>query len=192
MPSSTLLRVLRTQSENICFFTQNKQANGYTINTAPRRIPPAKTLPRGQPSRRYLSTSPCSQATVEASVLSLDFLRPAWKAEPPAFTRPGQQVTSAHQLRNSLNGARHASTDTWLLLRRLWGFNRRRPADALKPNDLPSFPGFLGDGSETTLGRSIAGKASNELKLRCTEIDENGNVTLVNGEFKKAELIAKV
>lgn len=42
------------------------------------------------------------------------------------------------------------------------------------------------------LGRSLAGKASNELKLRCTEFDENGNVTLVNGEFKKSELIAKV
>jgi hypothetical protein len=28
--------------------------------------------------------------------------------------------------------------------------------------------------------------------LRCTEFDENGNVTLVNGEFRKSELIAKV
>ena len=42
------------------------------------------------------------------------------------------------------------------------------------------------------LGRNLSGKASNELKLRCTEFDENGNVTLVNGEFKKSELIAKV
>lgn len=191
-PSSTLLRILRTQSENFCFFTQNTQANGYTNTTPLRRIPPEKTLPRGQPSRRYFSTSPCPQATVEASVLNLDFLRPAWKAEPPTFTWSGQAVASAHQLRNSLNRTRHASTDTWPLLRRLWGFNRRKSADALKRNDLPSFPGFLGDGAETTLGRSIAGKASNELKLRCTEIDGNGNVTLVNGEFRKAELIAKV
>ncbi|KAI4122753.1 MAG: hypothetical protein LQ347_006399 [Umbilicaria vellea] len=190
-PSSTLLRILRTQSENACFFTQNPQANGYINTTASRRIPPEKTLPRGQPSRRYLSTSPCSQATVEASLLNLDFLRPAWKAEPPTFTRSGQHVASAHQLRNSLNGSRHASTNTWPLLRRLWGFNRRKAADALRPNDLPSFPGFLGDDAETTLGRSVSGKGSNELKLRCTEFDENGNVTLVNGEFKKAELIAK-
>jgi hypothetical protein len=34
-------------------------------------------------------------------------------------------------------------------------------------------------------------KPSTELKLRCTEFDENGNVVLVNGEFKKQELIAK-
>ena len=30
------------------------------------------------------------------------------------------------------------------------------------------------------------------MKLRCTEFDENGNVTVVDGEFKKSELIAKV
>lgn len=41
-----------------------------------------------------------------------------------------------------------------------------------------------------SLGRSA--KAANEPKLRCTEFDEDGNVVLVNGEFKKSELIAKV
>lgn len=48
--------------------------------------------------------------------------------------------------------------------------------------------GFLDDNSG--LGGRII-KPSNELKLRCTEFDENGNVTLVNGEFRKSELIAK-
>ena len=42
------------------------------------------------------------------------------------------------------------------------------------------------------LGRNISPKSANEAKLRCTEFDENGNVVLVNGEFKKSELIAKV
>ena len=37
----------------------------------------------------------------------------------------------------------------------------------------------------------MSAKAANEQKLRCTEFDENGNVVLVNGEFKKSELIAK-
>ena len=68
---------------------------------------------------------------------------------------------------------------------------QRKPDSTLKPHDLPRLPGFLDDGGGTTLGRS-AGKASNELKLRCTELDENGNVTLTSGEFKKSELIAKV
>jgi magnesium transporter len=34
--------------------------------------------------------------------------------------------------------------------------------------------------------------AALEPRLRCTEVDENGNVILVDGEFKKTELIAKV
>lgn len=42
------------------------------------------------------------------------------------------------------------------------------------------------------LSRALArSPASNDLKLRCTEFDSNGNVTLVSGEFKKSELIAK-
>ena len=34
-------------------------------------------------------------------------------------------------------------------------------------------------------------KPSHDLRLRCTEFDEHGNVTLVNGEFKKGELMDK-
>ena len=56
-------------------------------------------------------------------------------------------------------------------------------------NDLPPLSGFLDD-SNSGLGGRIT-KPNNELKLRCTEFDENGNVTLVNGEFRKGELIAK-
>ncbi|KAF2479746.1 hypothetical protein BDY17DRAFT_304532 [Neohortaea acidophila] len=54
---------------------------------------------------------------------------------------------------------------------------------------LPPLQGFLDDSNAGLGGRII--KPSNELKLRCTEFDENGNVTLVNGEFRKSELIAK-
>ena len=34
-------------------------------------------------------------------------------------------------------------------------------------------------------------KPSHDLRLRCTEFDGNGNVTLVNGEFRKSELMDK-
>jgi len=59
----------------------------------------------------------------------------------------------------------------------------------LKHGDLPPLSGFLDDNAG--LGGRII-KPSNELKLRCTEFDENGNVTLVNGELKKSELTQKV
>jgi magnesium transporter len=53
---------------------------------------------------------------------------------------------------------------------------------------MPPLASFLDDSASP--GR--VAKASNEPRLRCTEFDEHGNVTLVNGEFKKSELIAKV
>ncbi|KAI4138317.1 MAG: hypothetical protein L6R39_006850 [Caloplaca ligustica] len=87
--------------------------------------------------------------------------------------------------------ARHASTEEHPhLLRRLWE-KRRSAHAALKSDDLPPRPSFLADTGGTPLGRTKAGKAANELRLRCTEINENGDVTLVNGEFRKSELIAK-
>lgn len=56
-------------------------------------------------------------------------------------------------------------------------------------NGQPPLPVFLDDANSGLGGRII--KPSNELKLRCTEFDENGNVVLVNGEFRKSELIQK-
>lgn len=49
------------------------------------------------------------------------------------------------------------------------------------------------DGSDSIFskGRSISAKAAAQPILRCTELDENGNVVLASGEFKKSELIAK-
>ena len=42
------------------------------------------------------------------------------------------------------------------------------------------------------LSRALSRNPSGaDLKLRCTEFDANGSVTLVSGEFKKSELIAK-
>jgi hypothetical protein len=60
-----------------------------------------------------------------------------------------------------------------------------------------------GDSSSSSLAATLAAaaaaaagkgkaKAGNELRLRCTEFDKMGRVTLVSGEFKKSELIAKV
>lgn len=41
------------------------------------------------------------------------------------------------------------------------------------------------------LSRSLKRSPGSDLKLRCTEFDKHGSVTLVSGEFKKSELIAK-
>jgi magnesium transporter len=64
----------------------------------------------------------------------------------------------------------------------------------LRPDDLPSTLFGSEESNDTSmfsLGRHISAKAAAQPKLRCTELDENGNVVLASGEFKKSELIAK-
>ena len=75
--------------------------------------------------------------------------------------------------------------------RGIWSLFGLKKADHQHGNrlrDLPPLAGFLDDTQNS--GRIL--NAANEPRLRCTEFDENGSVTLVNGEFKKSELIAKV
>jgi magnesium transporter len=73
----------------------------------------------------------------------------------------------------------------------VWNFlgltARKPPTTPHSQHSLPPLASFLDDSQSP--GRIL--KPSNELRIRCTEFDEHGNVTLVNGEFKKQELIAK-
>ena len=86
-----------------------------------------------------------------------------------------------HPRRPFTNGAQK---DFW----NLWGLKKQKPVVHRQRSDLPPRASFLDDNGG--LGR--VSRPTNELKLRCTEFDESGNVTLINGEFKKSELIAKV
>lgn len=71
---------------------------------------------------------------------------------------------------------------------RVWPLGRQKPATRLQPDDLPPLSGFLDDSPSLTR----INKPTDQLRLRCTEFNERGDVTLVHGEFKKSELIAKV
>ncbi|TDZ21060.1 Mitochondrial inner membrane magnesium transporter MRS2 [Colletotrichum orbiculare MAFF 240422] len=66
----------------------------------------------------------------------------------------------------------------------------RGAAKPLQPDDLPIREEGEG-GSMFNNRRVLTAKAALEPRLRCTEVDENGEVILVDGEFKKTELIAK-
>ncbi|KXG54383.1 Mg2+ transporter protein, CorA-like/Zinc transport protein ZntB [Penicillium griseofulvum] len=90
-----------------------------------------------------------------------------------------------------LKFSRHASTKSRPFLRRLFDLKRNKASD--HKNQGPAGPGLMDEGTEGmfNIGRSLSAKASNELRIRCTEFDINGDVTLVNGEFRKQELIAK-
>ncbi|KAF2017366.1 cora-domain-containing protein [Aaosphaeria arxii CBS 175.79] len=81
----------------------------------------------------------------------------------------------------------HAS---WLPFRQ-----RRRQRAPSIPTPSPPLSSFLDDATPNSLngigGLGRVSRSANELKMRCTELDEHGNVTMVSGEFKKSELIAK-
>lgn len=69
-------------------------------------------------------------------------------------------------------------------------FGRKKRQSARK--DVSDTDSPLSSFLDESAGLGRIAKPMNELKLRCTEFDENGKVTLMNGEFKKSELIAKV
>lgn len=192
-PSSTLLRFLRSQTEDVCFFTTNSGANACQ---RPRHWPSKASYNSLPGSRRHLNTTRSRQAVVQSSHVGHDNPRSLSRRErqtnapnaPTSTNRLWPCVSSGNE--SSSPTARYASTDSRPFLRKIWG---RRTADAgVQPDGPPPLPSFLDDANGTTLGRSKAGKGTNELKLRCTEFNEDGKVTLVNGEFKKTELIAKV
>ena len=196
-PSSSLLQFLKSQSEEVCYFTPNHSPTlrRRFQSQVPRKASYYTHIDRLPPSARRFSTNRRCCATVEPPILSTDFPRIAPRPEVTnqfsTGTASSPSTLGPNVSQDSATNRRYASTDSRPLLKRLWYLNREKPDSALKPNDLPPLPSFLDDGAGTTLGRS-KGKAANELKLRCTEINEKGEVTLVNGEFKKSELIAKV
>ena len=68
----------------------------------------------------------------------------------------------------------------------------RKGGKPLEPDDLPNQDGDGDHISMFSSPRQLSKKAALEPRLRCTEVDENGNVILIDGEFKKSELIARV
>lgn len=192
VPSPNLLRFLRSQVDDVWFFSSNTRLEPSRFQFQPvHKLLRRKTANSFPLSKRSFGTSKRCQATVESSLLNLDFLRHPPRHE--EFSAPKfAAVTIPSKARKGIRPlVRHASTDDQSLLRRWWE-KRRAAHPALKAEELSPLPSFLDDVGGTSLARSKAGKAANELRLRCTEINENGDVTLVHGEFKKSELIAKV
>jgi magnesium transporter len=197
-PSSTLLKFLKSQSEGICFFSPNPRP-GFIFDHAAPRGPPLRSSIVKFPSKssaRCLSTTPQRRATVEAGFVNLDFLWPrdANKALQPKSPQCRSTIRIKKPSYENLLPAYRASSTGWHDWRqRVWG-RKKKGHQPLQPDDLPDsfYPREDGGDSMFSLGRHISSKAAAQPKLRCTELDENGNVVLASGEFKKTELIAKV
>ena len=191
-PSSTLLRFLKSQCEGLLSYNSSPPSRlcvperpSRSLHCHLRAVSScfSTSTPNGSHTnvRRY--------STANSSSLLLPGL-PFCHASPSRLRSPVHSVSLAHP-----GKWRRASTDSTPWLSSLFDLGKKGKKKSQKAEDLPPLTGFLGDGNDNAhlnFGRTVSNKASNELKLRCTEFDENGNVTLVNGEFKKSELIAKV
>ncbi|GJC97316.1 CorA-like Mg2+ transporter [Colletotrichum higginsianum IMI 349063] len=195
VPSTSLLRFLRSQTEASSIFSRTQCAEaGAAIRSSSARLaqnPQCLVRRLSRTGTRSISTSCRRPALVPASPFSSD----------PVTTRIGRKRRAIEPHSSpvaffSTTCARRDACDddsssprrTWK--ERLWGIRGRGGAKPLKPNDLP-FHDEGEAGSMFNSRRILTAKAALEPRLRCTEVDENGEVILVDGEFKKTELIAK-
>ncbi|PYH71094.1 CorA family magnesium transporter [Aspergillus vadensis CBS 113365] len=189
-PSASLLRFLRSQSDSF-FFTANPTTCGRSLNNDPQSYHRHHAFSLSRTSDwTNLNPAPC-RASLESCLLPLPGLSSrtrgtvrcraslAQRSSPSPFSLPNAQFSRA------------SSTKSKSLWRRLFDFKRNKAAESKSYLRQP--PALINDGTEGSfnIGRGLVAKASNEPRLRCTEFDSTGNVTLVNGEFKKSELIAK-
>lgn len=182
-PSASLLRFLRTQSDGcISSFPRCRNNQGRCFS-AQRQL----SIGDVQRGSRLRDRSALSNQTSGANASFLRPLTPTPLRPRPLFNPVNSKSQSVRSFSSSPKKSRN-------LLRRLLGLHRQPPHEKLRHDDLPVNPGAEDgyEGNMFNIGRGLAAKATNEPRLRCTELDENGNVTLVNGEFRKSELIAKV
>lgn len=189
VPSRNLLRFLRCQSKR-AFSNAN---HGRTSMTTPVPCCRARTLDTLTTRKQFTTLGTACQRTVTIPRLTL------FQRDPtsPKLQDCHQPWTSQRCFSTS-QGARKLfkgqdpnpeSPPTWERFLKLAG---RKDNKVLKPDDLPNHDEYSDGSSIFNNRRTLAAKAASEPRLRCTEVDEHGNVILVDGEFKKTELIAKV
>jgi len=171
VPSPAVLRFLRIQAESLSFLASQKTS----CWTQSRRLYDTS-----------IERAVCTNRRGVARCAGLD-LAQASRVRHSRIRVPSQALFASNLPRDSQGIRNHSTNVSARRWYRPWSNLRKKPAGPLQPTDLPP-PSLLDDSA--SLGRIV--KPLNELQLRCTEFDGQGNVTLINGAFKKSELIAKV
>ncbi|KAI1140875.1 cora-domain-containing protein [Hypoxylon sp. FL0543] len=191
VPSIALLRFLRLQSENLSFFSPNHNCTARLTQATRRVLCVARKRQRVLLQGVWAADSP-QNASLQAGLLDLSPLIQTERYRAPKNIR---QKSFPYFVPNI--GLRYNSSDrppapckqTWR--EKIWGFGTRQSSKPLEPDDLPDGDGGGDNNSMFNTRRQLSQKAALEPRLRCTEVDENGNVIVVDGEFKKSELIAR-
>lgn len=183
VPSQRLLRFLRAQTEGLAFAE-------CTARLPPRRNVCTCNKTTRSPERAPSTPVARREPTMQAAFLNLDSILPK------AFTKQRTAATPKTLDLTTTGGAsRYASSGqspredcdrmTWQEL--IFGPNKKE-REPLKEGDL----GLDEEPGSIFHRRSLAAKAALDPRLRCTEVDGDGKVIMVDGELKKSELIAKV
>ncbi|KAK0668149.1 putative mitochondrial inner membrane magnesium transporter MRS2 precursor [Cercophora samala] len=178
-PSRSLLRYLHAQSEGLCYAE-------YTIRRG------------GLSTRRNVSTNSREgdvvtgkriEATRQAGLLPpLGALIPKGLRRQPGGKTTGRCASSSSgqkpPLDNGGGGDCKRSWQDWV-----FGNAPKKARQSLKDDDLPVQ--LEEESGSIFQRRALTSKAALDPRLRCTEVDGNGDVIMVDGELKKSELIAK-
>ncbi|CAH0039278.1 unnamed protein product [Clonostachys solani] len=189
IPSRRLLRFLHLQT------TGAPKAASCTYRTSSFSTLTRAGTPRSCAHSLYIKKRCFSPAQREISSKSLGSEGEklfGGKSRKRSIVSPNNAAPTSRRLSNlteSEISKAKSETKTWQ--ERLWGATAKKGGKPLHPNDLPDHDNSDHGPSMFNNRRSLAAKAALEPRLRCTEVDEHGNVILVDGEFKKTELIAK-
>jgi len=197
-PSPTLLRFLRAQSEALIFSQKDIKVGCAGLSRRrPNAFPGAptphcgvKSVGRGLSARLLSTVTSRRNATLHAAVWDLESILPK--------SLRGQRTTVTDNKTKpppaSGGSQRHSSSDLsprecqprwkeWLFGPAMKGGSRVDDRDLCIQLDAETGSIFP--------RRSLTAKAALDPRLRCTEVDGNGDVIMVDGELKKSELIAK-
>jgi magnesium transporter len=185
-PSPSVLSFLRAQVKNVfdlpagrcvalahrqCAYTTVAREGAHTTSPVEQRL--GNTESMGLPATRTVASrsrrinTRTSQPTSDASCLPRRTLCSSYSSTFAAFLVSRRAFSTSRQ------------HNVWDVFK---SAHNRAPTQQVDESVGPT-------GFGSSLGR--ISRPANELKMRCTELDEHGNVTLVSGEFKKSELIAK-
>ncbi|ETR97834.1 inner membrane magnesium transporter MRS2 precursor [Trichoderma reesei RUT C-30] len=185
VPSRSLLRFLRCQTD-VSFFSYScahgcpsrvtNGASGQRVARAHSAVAkPGQAIPFTELESSIFSLEPLQIGKVLRRACARTLKRKSFCTSAPAYQKAV--------------GEEGDSSPSWQ--EKLWGIGARKGAKTLKPDDLPSRDDADHGSSMFNSRRILSAKAALEPRLRCTEVDENGKVILMDGEFKKTELIAK-
>ncbi|KAK4181235.1 putative mitochondrial inner membrane magnesium transporter MRS2 precursor [Triangularia setosa] len=197
-PSRSLLRYLHAQSEGLCYAEYRSIGVRRTLSTttSTRRNACTDSTTKSRETQQQSVTGKGIATPHQAGLLPpLDLLIPKSLRKqsaksPTGTTTPRYYASSSSQKppsdkvgEDGEEGCKRSWQD-WL-----FGSAPKKARQPLKDDDLPVQ--LEEESGSIFQRRALTSKAALDPRLRCTEVDGNGDVIMVDGELKKSELIAK-